>query len=155
MNAEILNFLAYCPDTGAFTWKVSPCERIEQGSPAGSVHCGYLYIGFRHKRYYAHRLAWFIMTGKAPVAFIDHKNLDKLDNRWINLREATRAQNTQNCRAKGDLPKGVQPSGRGFKAQISSGGRCIYLGTFDTIDEAHAAYCAAATRLFGDFARAA
>jgi len=36
------------------------------------------------------------MTRKWPAYAVDHRNLDKGDNRWDNLREATRSQNMAN-----------------------------------------------------------
>jgi HNH endonuclease len=41
------------------------------------------------------RLIWFLVTGKWPDAIIDHINADPLDQRWVNLRLATVAEN--NC----------------------------------------------------------
>jgi hypothetical protein len=46
-------------------------------------------------------------------------------------------------------------SGKKFQASICINNRIIYLGTFITAEEAHAAYCTAATRYFGEFARMA
>lgn len=48
-------------------------------------------------RYKAHRLAWLYMTGEDPGELeIDHWNGDITDNRFCNLRLATRPQNRQN-----------------------------------------------------------
>jgi hypothetical protein len=41
-----------------------------------------------------------------------------------------------------------------WQANIQIDGQATYLGVYDTAEEAHAAYCAAALRHFGDFARA-
>ena len=42
-----------------------------------------------------------------------------------------------------------------YRAQISIDGSTKRIGSFPTAEEAHAAYVAEATRLFGEFARAA
>ena len=47
-------------------------------------------------RYRAHRLAWLYMTGEWSRGDIDHINTYKADNRFCNLREATRSQNSAN-----------------------------------------------------------
>lgn len=47
-------------------------------------------------------------------------------------------------RRKYDLPRGVRPSGKRFSAHRMKGGQSHRLGTFDTPEEAHAAYLEAA-----------
>lgn len=49
--------------------------------------------------------------------------------------------------------KGVMRNHDRWCAQIKKGSRRLYLGTFDTPELAHAAYCKAARELFGDYAR--
>ena len=78
----------------------------------------------------------------------DHVNGVGWDNRKQNLRAVTSAINHANQihghrRWKHDLPMGVSPHGRRFMARITINGHMKYLGTFDTPDEAHAAYVAA------------
>lgn len=88
---------------------------------------------------------------------VDHINGNTLDNRRYNLRIATAAQNTQNQRISRNNSsgrKGVswhKAAGKWF-AQIKANGQHFYLGLFDTIEEAHGAYCAAADSLHGEFA---
>ena len=75
-----------------------------------------------------------------------------------NLRLATSAQNSWNTRKHADNKagfKGVSPEGRRFVAAIMVKGVKHRLGSFDTADAAHRAYCAAAERLHGEFARVA
>lgn len=50
-------------------------------------------------------------------------------------------------------PKGVHKYRNKFGAAISKGGQHIFLGCFDTQAEAHAAYCAKAVEIYGEFAR--
>jgi hypothetical protein len=50
--------------------------------------------------------------------------------------------------------KGAYPTRSGkWQSQICIDKHRIHLGTFNTRDEAHAAYCAAANNLHGEFAR--
>lgn len=87
---------------------------------------------------------------------IDHANGDPKDNRWSNLREATKFQNHMNTikpSANKSGYKGVKRLENGrFSSCITLYRKRIYLGTFDTIKEAHAAYCGAAKAVFGEFA---
>lgn len=105
-------------------------------------------------RYYeASRLIWFWMTAQWPSKpFIDHRDGDRGNNAWTNLREATHAENNRNCRGRARSGfKGVYatpPVGRihlqGWQALLS--------GHLRTPEEAHAAYVGEAGWLFGEFA---
>ena len=98
------------------------------------------------------------MTGSFPSGMIDHINGVCDDNRWSNLRQATRSQNAANQRIHRDNTlgmKGVYRHGKRFAAKIRINGDGIHLGTYDTPEEAHSIYCEAAAFAFDDFARAA
>lgn len=78
----------------------------------------------------------------------DHVNGDGLDNRRANLRAVTNSINLANQTRRTrnrvhDLPMGVSPSRRKFLARIGIDGHQRHLGTFDTPEEASAAYQAA------------
>lgn len=92
-----------------------------------------------------------------PGYFVDHINCDSLDNRRHNLRLCTPLESAWNRRGHktAKYPKGVRPMGRKFRSNIMCRGVRYHLGTFDTVEEAHAAYCEAAHRLHGEFARVA
>jgi len=105
----------------------------------------------------ASRIIWKLVTGDDPSAQVDHKNLNRADNRWCNLRLGTNAQNQWNRgvgRANTSGFKGVhrRPSGR-YQARIGTHGSRINLGHFPTPEGARAAYAKAAKRLHGEFAR--
>lgn len=89
---------------------------------------------------------------------VDHVNGRGLDNRRANLRLATNAENARNRTRQSNNAsgyKGVRKSNSRWSAEIRCDGVCKYLGIFDTPELAHAAYCDAAARLHGKFARAA
>jgi hypothetical protein len=72
---------------------------------------------------------------------VDHINRDRLDNRRVNLRLATRAEQCQNIPAKGRSRfRGVSFDSRSMKKQWRAGaklnGRAHYLGHFETEEEA-------------------
>jgi hypothetical protein len=157
-TVDIRDAIDYCPETGIFRWKATLSKSIKNGAEAGCINkYGYRHICFNYRDYLAHRVAWFIMTGEWPNKAIDHRNLDRSDNRWCNLRLATSAQNQANRRGTGPLPKGVSISKnrKRFEAAIKFDHRKFFLGTFETAEEAGAAYHAAAIRFYGEFARTA
>src|SRR5690606_24034484 len=82
--------LRYSRKSGAFSWRVPTTNRIAAGSAAGTVmNAGYVHIQVDGVLYLAHRLAWRMVTGDDPgPAQIDHKNRNRTDNRWVNLRLA-------------------------------------------------------------------
>lgn len=89
-----------------------------------------------------------------PGLMVDHKDGNKLNCRRGNLRPATRSQNGANQQRGGKLPKGVHLVNGRYRAKITVEGRYIFLGSFDTVEEASAAYRDSAIKHFGDFARA-
>lgn len=154
--AQVRTLLAYDPETGIFTW-VRPRKGMKKNAPAGSVKAnGYLQVGISRRYYSLHRLAWLITTGKWPIAQIDHKNGNKLDNRWSNLREASRSQNMWNRRksaANTSGFKGVRWEAKKWRVRLKYHGKLLHIGFFDTVEAAHAAYCEAAKQYYGEFAR--
>lgn len=147
---ELKQLLHYDPATGIFTRLVSRNARYFVGEQAGSVRKsgGRRYIVIDMDCYAAHRLAFLYMTGKWPTGEVDHRNTRPDDNRWDNLRDATKFVNQQNLRrAKRGNSSGFlgvhKRSGGGYRARIYADGRLSYLGTFDTPELAHSAYVAA------------
>lgn len=148
-HEELKQILHYSPTTGVFKWLVVSSSRTRPGTIAGSTDDkGYIQITINKKKYAAHRLAWFYIKGEWPLNTIDHKDLNRSNNRWLNLRLATRSQQIRNTRSKRGGLKGAyfeKRSGRWFSQ--------ICLGYFDTEIAAHTAYKNAVTGLFGEFAR--
>ncbi len=149
----------YDPDTGHFFWLIDLPNGFHVGDKAGGLHGGgYWVLRFKGKSYTAGRVAWLIMTGKWPEKEVDHINCDKSDNKFSNLRLATKAENTRNRRGGygSSGAKGVHLSisrKNPYEAHITAGGKRIRLGCFPTVEEASAAYAAAAEKFHGDFAR--
>lgn len=147
----------YDPVTGIITRRVN-ISNSKAGTVIGSANRGYLTVRAFGKNHKAHRLAWLLMMGEWPPGVVDHVNGDGMDNRWCNLRLATRSQNQANSkRPKSNRSgiKGVWWDRRRNRwiASISVKNRNTRIGAFHTAEEAAAAYQAEATRLFGDFAR--
>jgi hypothetical protein len=150
------SLIVYEPETGLFRWRHG-----RNGAAAGKIagspdKDGYVRIRVNYKRYPAHRLAFLYMTGEWPREQVDHANLNKNDNRWENLRDATASQNAANRCVRGgkSILKGVYADGRKWKATIRKDGQLHYLGLYDSQEEANQAYALAASVLHGEFARA-
>lgn len=105
----------------------------------------------------AHRAAWCVHHGYWPDQ-VDHINLNKKDNRLVNLREANRSQNLFNTPAQSNNTSGVKgvywhkPAGK-WLAQIGFMRRKTYLGLFGNLEDASAAYEKASKILHGEFGR--
>jgi hypothetical protein len=89
---------------------------------------------------------------------VDHINGNGLDNRMVNLRVCTAAQNSRNRKPrKGSLSgyRGVSfyKNYQKWVAQIMYDGVKYYLGYFSDPKEAALAYDAKARELHGDYAR--
>lgn len=138
---QLIRILSYDQYTGIFTWREST-GRVSAGEIAGSVdYQGYLRIRWNGKAYRAHRLAWLYVTGLHPCGMIDHKDLNKLNNRFSNLRIATRSENSYNTKKSvrnSSGVKGVSWSAKvgKWRARISVDGVRIELGNWDSIIDA-------------------
>jgi HNH endonuclease len=85
--------LYYFSDTGGLVWKTGR----RKGKVAGHVNSrGYRVVWCGGRLLRAHRVIWLWMTGEWPEFDVDHQNRVRDDNRWSNLREATRSENMGN-----------------------------------------------------------
>jgi hypothetical protein len=147
--------LHYEPSTGVFTW-LNASRGTHKGARAGTISRGYRVIRVDGVLYRSARLAVLWMTGHWPQRLVDHRNCIKDDDRWSNLRTANHSQNGANSRARTNFKGVAWDRARGrYAAWIGVNNRNIHLGRFDTAEQAHAAYVAAAERHFGEFARRA
>lgn len=157
MINKIRKAISYDPVSGSLFWNINRGGSAKAGTVAGTVNSkGYIVVGLFGKRYQAHRLAWFIYFGNWPVDQVDHVDGNKINNSIRNLREATNSENCRNRSIKSTNKAGYKgvsklPSGR-FSSEISSSGNRVYLGSFDTAEHAHAAYCRAAKLAHGVYA---
>jgi len=149
--ARLRELLAYNPETGLFVC-VQPFGRNIPGQVVGRrLPIGYVQIGIDGRHQHAHRLAMLYVNGVWPNNVVDHKNGDRSDNRWCNLRDCTQSVNIQNLKGprrdnrSGYL--GVSPNGKRWNAMIRVNKKRHYLGTFDTPSEAYEAYITAKRRM--------
>lgn len=94
-----------------------------------------------------HRIVWLHFYGKWPAHHIDHINGNKTDNRIANLRDVPLIVNAQNRPRPLSNNKlgvaGVRLRRGRYRAEIEINGRTVSLGTFDTVQQAQAAYLSA------------
>jgi hypothetical protein len=160
--ARLREVLNYDARTGIWIWRKSTGPRAKVGARAGNISLkdAYRRISVDGKLYKSGRLAHLYVTGEWPKNLVDHRNLKRSDDRWDNLRDATRTQNGANTSLKRSNKSGFKgvswkTSSQKWVAQIAVNQRVIYLGIFGTKKAAHEAYCAASRRHFGEFARVA
>jgi hypothetical protein len=107
------------------------------------------------ERAYMHRE---LMGVADPAIRVDHRNLDSLDNRRLNLRTCTHSEKQWRYpkpRTNTSGIKGVSAIDGKWVAFISVHGKVINLGRFEKIEEAAEAYKAASLRYHGAFGRTA
>lgn len=106
---------------------------------------------------------WYYNNGKVRKRlhtmlfgeWVDHKNHDKSNNLKSNIRKCTIQENMRNrspCKNNKLGVKGVSKTDNKFSAFIEVDGNTLYIGRWDTIEEASHAYDIAAYILFGEFA---
>lgn len=156
---ELKKLFDYDPVTGVLSRLVRTGQNCKLG-PVSVVpnSNGYILVRLGGRKQPVHRVAWAWTTGEWSGTDIDHRDLDKANNRWSNLRKATRSQNQANCA----LPSNNTSGKKGvcydakrmkFSAQIRVDDRLIFLGRFGEFKKASVAYDAAAKKFFGEFAR--
>jgi hypothetical protein len=152
---RLTTILRFDEVTGRLFWRGGVKRGVWEGMPAGVYSHKYPRIKIDEFTYKIAHVIWFYKTGRWPPIFLDHRDLNTKNNDPDNLREANHSQNNANrrCRPNSTGFKGVIREGRRFGAYISINGKNKSLGRFDTPEAAHAAYCAAATERFGEFAR--
>jgi hypothetical protein len=159
----------YNPETGECKWAMRPrhhfssdammrrWEKTKLGKDVGCVikngsAKGYSYVKLDGKSWYLHRLIFTWMTGQQPFN-VDHANLDRSDNRWCNLRNATLSQNSSNVRPRSATGyKGVSLERGVYRASIKHQGENIRLGRYSSAEDAAMAHDAAAKKYHGEFA---
>ena len=156
----MVDLLRYEPDTGDFYWRIRR-GWVPAGAKAGTfAPDGYVKINVFGWPRKAHRIAWLMVTGEwpAPGVDIDHINHNRSDNRWGNLRLASRSQNMGNSIPHRDSLSGVKGltwlhKRQKWQVRICVQGKRKTLGYFASKEQAALVYRCAAEAAFGEFAR--
>ena len=137
---NLLKVFNYDENTGVVTHKNTTANGM-QGDIATHKHSGgYLKISIGKKSYLAHRIIYIMMAGNLPK-HIDHINHNKQDNRWVNLRSITQAENNRNMPKQYNSTTGVvgvtfhKATGK-YRACISVNSVNKHLGLFSSIPAA-------------------
>ena len=145
---------------GDLYWKIAPGRRKKAGDKAGSKHYNRILKHFvyttmyKGKHYHVSRLIFKMFHGWLPEV-VDCIDGDYLNTKIENLREINRSQTQYGRKVQTNNSsgyKGVYAKKNQWKAQITQHKKSIYLGLFDSPEEAHKAYCRAAKKLHGEFA---
>ncbi len=167
---ELRSILDYNAKTGVLSWKRRPeFSRADigfnnkaagkvAGTVTGRADSKYVHIGIDGVYYGAHRIIWKMMTGEEPPDFIDHRDGDRLNNRWVNFRPADNGTNLQNAKLRKDNKSGIkgvfwESSRKKWVAVITVNGTSRRLGRFASIAAAKQAITEARDKLHGEFAR--
>lgn len=145
-HSDVLELLSYCKISGEFKWKKKR-RGVKTGIALGTDNgFGYKRITVLGRSYYAHRLAWFYCYGEWPAGEIDHIDGNKANNTIANLRDVSAQGNAQNkLKAQKNNASSLLGVSWHKKASKWQAHICVYktrkyLGLFDSVEEAHAAY---------------
>lgn len=145
----------YEPSTGHLVNRIDRNYNSKEGAVSGSINAceGYVVIGFCQKLYKAHRVIWEMVNGPIPDGLeIDHISGQRDDNRIDNLRLVTDSGNMRNKKRHRNNTSGYtgvswhKKSGK-YTARIWGSDSRKNLGLFQTAEQAHQAYLAAAREL--------
>ena len=156
-SPEVLRqLLRYEPETGKLFWRHRPAsmfkfpshariwnDRFDGKEISAITSHGYVTLSIFDKQHAAHRICFAIYYGKYPENQIDHINGVRSDNRILNLREVTGRENAKNRKTYSRNATGVngvslKSSGK-YVAYINGRDGQIYLGSFNSLDEASSA----------------
>lgn len=136
--------LRYEPATGNFFWVHRDTHKSKLGKQASIIRShGYLSVCIDSVYYYTHRLVWMYVNGRMPDV-IDHINGNKQDNRIENLRSVDQKTNAENVVKPRKHNKsgliGAYKAKNKFKSKIKIDGKYVYLGMFETPEDASQAF---------------
>lgn len=163
--ARLRSLISYDAETGLLTWLARALSEFQSARSwrmwntryAGKAALNYVSpAGYKTGtvdgcHILAHRACWALATGEWPENHLDHVNGDRPDNRFENLREATRTINARNQKRHSTNTSGVSgvcwiESRQKWSASIYDGHR-QFLGHFTAFRDAVAARAAAEAAL--------
>lgn len=168
-----LTFLRECfsydRHTGKLFWKKRPLRHFASRAAyliwnrrfAGKeiTHVGvdgYVIVTLSKINRRAHRIIWKIVTGQEPPECLDHRDGNRTNNKWNNLRAVTGSQNAtnrtlQSCKNSTGF-RGVYKAKDKWRAFLFINYERVDLGLYETPEMAYAARKAAERKMYGEFA---
>lgn len=169
-----VEFLKECfeyHEDGFLTWKKRPlhhfssshrmnqCNSQFAGKRAGfQHHSGYWYIRMGLKDIGVHRIVYVIFFGALEMGLeVDHRDGDRSNNRYQNLRRANHNGQAHNNKKRSDNTSGYRgvhlekASGK-YSVNIQINGKQKKIGRFNNAVQAALVYDAAARKHHGEFA---
>lgn len=160
----LLECFSYSPRNGLLRWKRRPPHHFLSGHfqrswnkrYAGSRtgervnSTGYFTVRINDSLYLVHRVIWKLKTGQEPPEVVDHCDRDAKNNRWTNLRAASKGQN--NINRSGTQGLFFDRDRNKWMAHIKKNGKRHFLGRHETFEFALSARRAAEKQHFGEFA---
>lgn len=140
-HSNVRNLFDYNKNTGILTNKVNRGGTSKAGDKVGfKSKGGYLSAHLCGRYYQVHRIIWFWMTGEWPE-IIDHKDGNKQNNKWNNLRNVDYFKNCQNQRLASDNTSGITgvsfiKKHKKWRASIMYRNKRYALGEFINFDDA-------------------
>ena len=154
-SPELLRkLLRYEPDTGKLYWRKRTPDMFKSGKFSSECICaswnkryanrlalasknnwGYLIGRISDRLYKSHRVIWAIFYGDWPDEHIDHINGIRDDNRIVNLRSVSNAENGMNTKLPATNTSGAcgvfwHKKNEKWIAQINVNGRRKHIGSF-------------------------
>lgn len=156
-QARVQELFLYDPITGVMINRVTR-RTAKAGDVAGQLNSqGYRAVKVDGYLYSMSHIIWLYVTGHWPKEEMDHINRVRDDDRFVNLREASRSQNCINkdkyAKVNSLGYRGVQRYFNRFRSVVCVGQREYFVGTFDTLELAALAYDLKAKQLHGEFAK--
>ena len=154
--------LSYDPETGVLTWKSRPVDMFNgdvricgtwntryAGKPAlhGIDGHGYRIGNLLGSSAKSHRVVWKMASGEEPKGQIDHINGDRSDNRLVNLRDVSQAENQRNAGIRSDNKTGLAGIWRSPKGRYHAYACGKFISSFTNPEDAVAARMDAERRL--------
>ena len=137
----LASYITYEETSGLFIWHTPLNKKFKKGDIAGSKRIKeYVNFKFKGRQIHGHRLAFIAKKGYLPK-LVDHKDQNKSNNKWDNLREASHSINSFNTGIKKSNSSGC--TGVHFNkirnkwiATIGIKKRSVWLGQFNDFKKA-------------------
>jgi hypothetical protein len=133
---------------------------FQKGTEAGYYRDGYRYMMVEGKAYPCHHLVWLIHHGHLPPKGmdIDHKDMNRSNNRIGNLRLSTRSQNMMNMPAHKDSKSGIKgvvwrADTKKWSVRVTANGEYKSFGSYEDLELAELVANEAREHYHGEFAR--